>query len=466
MASSVPGTAERASSSLLARRVAAIVNARRPALADVWLALWTSRLAVWLAAIYGVLAVGYRPTGGAPHTGAPLGNFGELVFGVAQRWDAAFYLSIAGHGYHTVPLAAFWPLYPLAINAAGVLSGSLLIAGIAVSLISFAVALYVLHRLVTIELGAEHARTAVLSLAFFPTAMFFSVVYPQALLLALTIGAVYAARTGHWAWAGILGALASATHNSGVLVAIPIGLLYLYGPRADRDRASEASTSPSATLPRGPSTSPPATPSTHPATTPSTTPSTSRWRPRHRPGLDLLWLALVPLGLVAFFGYMGIEHGDALRPLHVNDTFWHRHFEVFGGITGIVSVVWHGFHTIASAPPDRLFPATNGPYRGAAVNMVDAAALIFALGATIGVMRRLPFAYSAYTVVSLAILTSAPKPTEPLMSLPRFILVLFPLQMWLALWLDKRGRAGVWIACSALALGVASMQFATGRWVA
>jgi hypothetical protein len=446
LASSVPGTAERASGSRVARRVAAIVNARRPALADVWLALWTSRLAVWLAAIYGVLTVGYRPTGGAPHTGAPLGSLGELVFGVAQRWDAAFYLSIAGHGYHTVPLAAFWPLYPLAINAVGVLSGSLLIAGIAVSLISFAVALYVLHRLVTIELGGEHARTAVLSLAFFPTAMFFSVVYPQALLLALTIGAVYAARTGHWAWAGILGALASATHNSGVLVAIPIGLLYLYGPRADRDRASETSASPSATLPTGP--------------------SASRWRPRHRPGLDFLWLALVPLGLVAFFAYMGIEHGDTLRPLHVNDTFWHRHFEVFGGITGIVSVVWHGFHTIASAPPDRLFPATNGPYRGAAVNMVDAAALIFALGATIGVMRRLPFAYSAYTVVSLAILTSAPKPTEPLMSLPRFILVLFPLQMWLALWLDKRGRAGVWIACSAVALGVASMQFATGRWVA
>jgi Mannosyltransferase (PIG-V) len=434
LASSMPGTAEQASGSRVASRVAAVVDARRTALADVWLALWTSRLAVWLAAVYAVLTVGYRPTGGAPHTGAPFGNFGELVFGVAQRWDATFYLSIAGHGYHSVQLSAFYPLYPLAIKAVGVLSGSQLIAGIAVSLISFASALYLLHRLVTLELGGEHARTAVLSLAFFPTAMFFSVVYPQALLLSLTIGAVYAARTGHWAWAGILGALASATHNSGVLVAIPIGLLYLYGPRADRDRAPEA--------------------------------STTWWLPRHRPGIDFLWLALVPLGLVAFFAYTGIEHGDVFQSLHVNDTLWHRHFELFGGITGIASVVWHGFHTIASAPPDRLFPATNGLYRGAAVNMVDAAALIFALFATVGVIRRLPFAYSAYTVISLAIFTSAPKATEPLMSLPRFILVLFPLQMWLALWLDKRGRAGVWIACSGIALGVASMQFATGRWVA
>lgn len=421
---------------------AAIVDARRMAFADVWLALWTSRLAVWLAGVYAVLTVGFRPTGGAPYTGAPFGNLGELVFGVAQRWDATFYLSIAGHGYHSVALAAFYPLYPIAVDAVGVLSGSLLIAGIAVSLVSFAVALYLLHRLVTIELGGEHARTAVLALAFFPTAMFFSVIYPQGLLLALTIGAVYAARTGHWAWAGIAGALASATHSSGVLVAIPIGLLYLYGPRADRDRAPAAST------------------------TPSTSPSTTWWRPRYRPALDFLWLALVPLGLVAFFAYMGIEYGDALRPLHVNDTVWHRHFEIFGGITGIVSALWHGLHTIASAPAGRLFPATNGPYRLAAANVVDAAALIFAVFATIGVIRRLPPAYGAYTVVSLVILTSAPKSTEPLMSLPRFILVLFPLWMSLALWLDKRGRLGVWIACSGVALGAASMQFATGRWVA
>ncbi|HYM45624.1 MAG TPA: mannosyltransferase family protein [Solirubrobacteraceae bacterium] len=413
----------------------AIADARREAFGDVWLALWTSRLVVWLASIYAVLTVGFRPTGRAPHTGAPLGNLGELVFGVAQRWDSGFYLSIADHGYHSAELSAFFPLYPLTIKAVGFLSGSLQIAGIAVSLISFAVALYFLQRLVTLELGKEHARTAVLALAFFPTAMFFSTIYPEALLLALTIGAVYAARTGRWAWAGILGALASATHDSGVLVAIPIALLYLYGPRADGDQALETS-------------------------------STTWWRARYRPRLDFLWLALVPCGLIAFFGYLGVEHGDAFQSLHVNDMLWHRHFELLGGLTGIVSVGWHGLHTIASAPPDRLFPATNGPYRGAGVNMVDAAALVFALIATIGVIRRLPFAYSAYTVVSLVIFTSAPKVTEPLESLPRFILILFPLQMSLAPWLDKRGRLAVWLACSGLALGAASMQFATGRWVA
>ncbi|MEA2314392.1 MAG: hypothetical protein QOI03_1084 [Solirubrobacteraceae bacterium] len=415
-------------------RLAAAYDARRTVLADVWRAFWASRLAVWFAAIYGVLAVGYRPTGGAPHTHAPFGDLGEILFGSAQRWDGGFYLSIAAHNYHTDALSAFFPLYPLTIRAVGFVSGSLLVAGIAVSLASFAVALYLLHRLVTIELGREHAQTAVLVLAFFPTAMFFSVVYPEALLVALTIGAVYAARTGHWAIACILGALSSAAHNSGVLVAIPIALLYLYGPRSDRE--------------------------------PPLAPPRSRWLPRYRPRLDFLWLAIIPLGLVAFFTYMGIKRGDALLPLHVNDTVWHRHFEVAGGIVEVPRILWHSLHSIATAPPERLFPATNGPYRAAAINIVDITALGFALIATIGVLRRLPFAYGAYTIVSLVILTSAPKANEPLASFPRYLLVLFPLQMVVAVWLHDRKRLALWLGWSGLALGMASMQFATGRWVA
>ena len=417
-----------------ARLAAALGDGRRAALADVWQALWTSRLAVWAAAVYAVLTVGYQPTGGAPHTSAPFGNLGQLLFGSAERWDGGFYTSIAVHSYHPGPVSAFFPLYPLTIRWVNAIVGSPVISGIAISLVAFAVALYVLHRLVTLELGARHARTAVLVLEFFPTALFFSMVYPESLLLALTIGAVYAARTGHWASAGVLGALASATHNSGVLVAIPIGLLYLYGPRADRE--------------------------------PPATGASRRWLPRYLPRLDFLWLLLVPLGLIAFFAYMQLKFGDALRPLHLNDTIWHRHFEFLGGLIRIPGVVWHGLHTIASAPPERLFPKTNGLYRAAVYNVVDAVALVFALTGIVAIARRLPFAYLAYTGVALATLASAPKSVEPLASLPRYILVLFPLQMVLARWLDGRKRPMAWIAFGAVGLGVLSMQFATGRWVA
>jgi hypothetical protein len=421
-------------------------------------------LAVAAAGAYAILAVGYRPTGGAPYTGAPFGDLGELMLGQSDRWDAAYYLQIAAHGYGAAKTAAFFPLYPLTVSGLGAILSSTLVAGILVSLVAFAAALYLLHRLVALELGERHARTAVLVMAFFPTALFFSAIYAEALLLALTVAAVYAARTGHWAWAGILGALAAATHNSGVLVAIPIALLYLYGPR---DKPGEDSLD---RLPSSPSAAPTRSTERSDADSPLE-PLSHRLarslRPRYAVCPDVLWVLLVPLGLGAFLAYMGLHYGDALRPLHVNSTLWHRHFVLLGGLTHLPHTLWQDLRTIAKAHPAKLFPATNGPYRGAASNLVDLAALIMAVAATVGVLRHLPIAYSAYTIVALIVYVSAPKRLEPLLSLPRFVLVLFPLQMAIAVWLDERpARRSVWLACSAVALGAFAMQFATGRWVA
>ena len=64
--------------------------------------------------------------------------------------------------------------------------------------------------------------------------------------------------------------------------------------------------------------------------------------------------------------------------------------------------------------------------------------LVFALVALVGVVRRLPLAYSAYAGVALLMTLSYPVDGQPLMSLPRYIAVLFPFQMWLALWAGER----------------------------
>ena len=71
---------------------------------------------------------------------------------------------------------------------------------------------------------------ALLLVAFFPAALFFSAVYSESLFLLLSVGAVLAARQGRWAWAGALAALAALTRNSGVLLLVPLALLFLYLP--------------------------------------------------------------------------------------------------------------------------------------------------------------------------------------------------------------------------------------------
>ena len=53
-------------------------------------------------------------------------------------------------------------------------------------------------------------------------------------------------------------------------------------------------------------------------------------------------------------------------------------------------------------------------------------------------LRRLPAAYGAYVVAALALPLSYPVGPQPLMSLPRFVAVLFPLAIWLALWMTGR----------------------------
>ena len=55
-------------------------------------------------------------------------------------------------------------------------------------------------------------------------------------------------------------------------------------------------------------------------------------------------------------------------------------------------------------------------------------------------LRRLPLAYGAYVLAALALPLSYPVSAQPLMSLPRFLLVLFPLGIWLAAWLVERPR--------------------------
>jgi hypothetical protein len=82
------------------------------------------------------------------------------------------------------------------------------------------------------------------------------------------------------------------------------------------------------------------------------------------------------------------------------------------------------------------------------------------------VLRRLPFAYGLYLVVALMLPLSFPVGPQPLMSLPRFLAVLFPIFMWLALVCEERRVTDRAVAVSALGLGLFTAQFATWHFIA
>jgi hypothetical protein len=292
------------------------------------------------------------------------------------------------------------------------------VAAYVIALGAFMAALTLLHRLVALELGRPLARPTLLLLAVFPAALYFGAPYAESLFLALSVGAFYAARTGRWAWAGTCAAAAAATRNSGVLLMLPLLILW--------------------------------------------------WSSRERRPLDAAWVCLAPLGLAAYALFLGLAEGDALRFLHAHEA-WYRDLSLplAGAWQGLAAAI-DGVRQLASGQREVVYftEAVGDPYRIAAINLILFGSLVFGVAACIGVFRRLPLAYGAWVAVSLLLPLSEPVRPEPLMSLPRFLAVLFPIFMWLAVWSEERGATDRVVAVSALGLGLFTAQFASWHWIA
>jgi hypothetical protein len=403
--------------------------------------LW-SRLAILVVAAFAALSAGQiaKPDPSrfdVPALTAPLGGLGDIVTTPLARWDAVWYLGIANEGYGEASSRhAFFPLYPLLARGLGELGGgspaAVLLAAYAVALAAVLAALVLLHRLTAIELGRRAAWPTLLLLCVFPASLFFGAPYSESLFLLCSVGAFYAARTGSWAWAGTAAAAASATRSAGVLLLLPLVFMYLYGPR------------------------------------PESAPARVGLLPRYRLRPDVLWLALAPLGLVAYAVYLAIAYSDPLSFSHVQE-FWNRSFA--GPLVGI----WDGAEAAADGvrqllsgarEPVYFEQAAGDPFRIAAQNIALFGFLCFALAGAVGVLRRLPFAYGLYVVVALMLPLSYPVPAQPLMSLPRFVAVLFPIFMWLGAVCEERRIVDRVAIVSAIALGLFVTQYATWQWVA
>jgi len=436
--------------------------ARMSALRDSWRALWSSRLLVWTAGVGTVLAFGFGPVRNVfdpPGVTRGFGRLGDLLAAPAARWDSAWYLVIAHFGYRpdlgsfTSPRTAFFPLYPLGLRTITSFGLPPVLAGALLSLLALALALYGIHRLTTLELGGagrsalgrrrdgDVARLAVMVTAFAPMAFYFSAVYAESLYLALSVGLFWCARQGRWAAVGALGALAGATRSAGIVLLLPALILYLYGPREDLAPDIRAST-----LAR-----------------------VRRLAPRYRPRKDILWLALMPAGLGLYMAYLGASGGDPLMPFHAQDV-WGRHFAgPYLGVWDGVKAGFEGARQLLSFQRHHAYlPVAHGSlFVEAGHDLLLLAFLLAAVPAVVGVLRLLPLAYGVYVIAALALPLSYPVTAQPLMSLPRFLVVLFPLSIWLGAWLAARPRAQrPALAVSGLLMTGFLAQFATWHWVA
>ena len=172
------------------------------------------------------------------------------------RWDSGHYARLVEYGYDLPEpfqaSTAFFPLYPtlvralywlvapdrsqLALEPHTAAGDAFILSGVILTNVCFIIALMLLYRLVahmeTPDTAASGWRThnvaylAVLYLCVAPASFVFSSFLTESLFLLLTVGAFYAAERGGWLAAGVLAGLAALTRSLGVLLALPLAVLW------------------------------------------------------------------------------------------------------------------------------------------------------------------------------------------------------------------------------------------------
>jgi hypothetical protein len=230
----------------------------------------------------------------------------------------------------------------------------------------------------------------VLALALFPTGFFLIAPYTEGLFLALSLGALLAARQERWWLAGICGFGAALARPQGVLLVLPLGYEYLRQKRVGPWVLGNGGSPPD----------------------------------------ERAVAALAPLlGLAAVTIYWRKALGEGGGVVDVQWLWGYRVVTPFEALAASIGFVLGGGN------PAMLSPA-----------WVEALNLACIVGfAILGVLafHRLPLAYSLYLWPALGLLFFREMSFSPLMSVSRYVLVLFPGFIVLAMLLAPRPRLGL-----------------------
>jgi Gpi18-like mannosyltransferase len=297
---------------------------------------------------------------------------------------------------------AFFPLYPFLIHVVGKLLGDPLVAGLLISNAAFFVALGYLYALTKLEFGDD-------STAFH--AVFYIAIFPTAIFF-------------------------SAVYTESLFLALTVASVY-YARRGNFITSGVVGGLAALTRPEGVLVALPLLYEIWRA-----------WRDGQRTALvrGAIGLGLIPAGLLVYMGYLYALVGDPLAFQKVQAN-WNRHLSPPWVSIGN-TIHQMTLHPLAS-PAD--------------VNLLME--LIFTglfLVLMVIAFRTLRPSYAWYFAASLLV----PMSTASLMSMPRFVLVVFPAFMLLALWGRRPVVNSAIVSLFLPLLGLFTVLFADWYWLA
>lgn len=324
----------------------------------------------------------------------------NIVVDGLVRFDSWWYHNIVTQGYNMGNIetgvqgnVAFFPLYPMLVKITSAVTGNVFVAGILVSNIALLIMLFYLYRLTTEEFDRATAGRAVFYLAGAPAGVFLSAMYTESTYLLFVVMTFYYARRSRWFWAGVSGFLASATRNTGILMA---GVIALEGMHQSGFRFLPPSW------------------------------SLTRLKDHLLRQVRLIFVdwrslaaaCMVPMGLISYMIYLQIAHGDALGFIHVQAT-WGRQVSTSG---------------LAQLLPTTIRDLNIGadPLSG----QINTIALMATLATVVFLPILVPLAFKMRPahVAFVGLTMLIPLTTGTTGSMDRYILMLIPSFMMLAYW--------------------------------
>jgi Predicted integral membrane protein len=336
------------------------------------------------------------------------------------RWDTLFYVRIASQGYTQPGVTVFFPLWPCLIRVLGYPLAALLpgeiayfFASILLSNLFFWGSLHLLYNLAQKLVDPATAKITVWLLAFFPYTIFFSTGYTESAFLFFCLATFCFLQRGRvldWWLASACAGLAATTRETGMVIVVPIIVFFLqrFYPFTSHLHAG-------------------------------------RWEMLNA----LCSLLLIPLGVIIYLLYLYRYWADPFIFLH-GAIAWGRHptfpfAALFSAIRYLITFT---------------VPLYN--------NLLDLCFTILPIYVLIKYRRYLPLVYKLFAwALLLYSLSTAVNFPNPLMSIPRYLMVIFPCCILYAIEWKRNAACHNWIYVGYPLLLAANMAlFAIGRWVA
>lgn len=343
------------------------------------------------------------------------------------NFDGVHYLTIAEKGYvGTGLIQAFFPFFPsvlmrsLYLLTAGHIN--LVLTGMIITNAAALLALLLWFSFLKSQFNIQKAYVGTLLLLFFPTSFFLVTYYTESIFFAAIIGSFLLARRKHWLLAGLSCAVATGTRVVGVFL-LPALLLELWLQWRSQQQQQP-------TLLR-------------PVLSQVLDFTRSQWK-------NMLCVLVGSLGLIGYMAYLAKTFGDPLYFLHVQSEFGAGRTE---GFVSYPQVLWRSIKILLTAEPWTL--------RYYTYVLEFLAGFIGLIGLLVASMKvRL-----SYIIFALGAFFT-PTFTGTFSSMPRYILVCFPLYFILMnLLVDRPRLRTIILGVFSISLVVNTVMFIQGYWL-